>query len=531
MKKKKNIFLVLSLSLLTLMGIGCKKAFLDTAPVSSVTVENYYNTAAEVNGATGILYNSIWGSWFDKAFISIGDIMAGTAVVRGDDNYKTFYNFNILSTDGNVGATWYSCYKAAGSASVLISLFENKKTKVSNNAYLTQGIAEARFIRGFAYFYIARAFGDAPIVADPVAITEPGKYLVPRYLQKDVLRFALEDLKYAEANLPEDPYQPGRVTKYAAKGMMAKLYLYSKDYANAKAKAKEVIDYATNHPTSIGLYEDYGKMFTSAAANNNRESLFSLQWLASLNWNGGNVFQEYVAPQALLKPAPTNADGYSSVRPSLDLLNPATGYAPGDKRRGWSVMEQGFHRDSWKNEKFPNGFTYDTTGKINDMTHVFNDVRANILKYVIGPAGTGEPVSGLFTSMGTYILRYADVLLIYAEASVQSGGADATALQAFNAVHMRAGLDPVTTISMDDILHERKVEFAFEGDYWFDIQRQGFAKANQIISHQERGTLNYDGSLNTLKVSLSSPSQLFLPIPQSETVKDPALLQPAVSYY
>ncbi|RXK83234.1 RagB/SusD family nutrient uptake outer membrane protein [Filimonas effusa] len=527
MKKLASIYI-----LLLAVSVGsCKKDFLDTTPATSVTVENYYRNAAEVNGATGVLYNAVWGRWFDKAFLCVGDIMAGTAIVRGDENYKTFYNFNILSTDGPVGATWRSCYKAAGSAAVLINLFEQKKKQVGDQAYLTQGIAEARFIRGFAYFYIARAFGDAPIVDDPVMLTEPGKYLVPRYLQKDVLRYALEDLKYAEEHLGQDAYQAGRVTKWAAKGMMAKLYLYSKDYANAKLKAKEVIDYSNANPAKVGLYGDYGKMFTSASANNNKESLFSLQWLASMGYNGGNLFQEYVAPQALLKPGPTNADGYSAVRPSLDMLNPATGYATGDKRRGWSVMEQGFHRADWINDKFPNGFKYDTTAKVDDLSNTFNDVRANILKYVIGPAGGAEPVSGLFTSMGTYILRYADVLLIYAEASLLSGGIDGVALDGYNAVHTRAGLSPVSTFTIDDILHERKVEFAFEGDFWFDIQRQGFEKAKQMVGAQERGNLNFDGTLNPLKVVLTSPSQLFLPVPQAETIENPALLGEAVPYY
>lgn len=528
---KKLAYLYTALLPLLLSVAACKKSFLDTTPANSVTVENYYNTAAEVNGATGVLYNSVWWRWFDKSFLSIGDIMAGTAIVRNDINYKTFYNFNILSTDGPVGAAWRSCYKAAGSASVLINLFEQKKAQAGDQPYLTQGIAEARFIRGFAYFYIARAFGDAPIVADPVELTEPGKYLVPRHLQKDVLRFTLEDLQYAEANLGETPYQPGRVTKYAAKGMMAKLYLYTKDYANAKIKAKEVIDYATAHPDLVGLYEDYGKMFTSATANNNKESLFSLQWLASMGWNGGNVFQDYVAPQALVKPGPTNANGYSAVRPSLDMLNPATGYTPGDKRRGWSVMEQGFHRADWVNDAFPDGFLYDTTAKKNDLENVFNDTRSNILKYVIGPAGGLEPVSGQFTSMGTYILRYADVLLIYAEAALLDGGIDAIALAGYNAVHTRAGLPEVDTYTLDDILHERKVEFAFEGDYWFDIQRQGFEKAKAIIAAQERGNLNDDGTLNPLKVVLTSPTQLFLPVPQAETIENPALLAAPVPYY
>ncbi len=81
------------------------------------------------------------------------------------------------------------------------------------------------------------------------------------------------------------------------------------------------------------------------------------------------------------------------------------------------------------------------------------------------------------------------------------------------------------------LLHERKVEFAFEGDYWFDIQRQGFEKAKEMISKQERGSLNDNGTITSLKVILSSASQLFLPVPQSETVENPKLKEPAIAFY
>jgi starch-binding outer membrane protein, SusD/RagB family len=81
------------------------------------------------------------------------------------------------------------------------------------------------------------------------------------------------------------------------------------------------------------------------------------------------------------------------------------------------------------------------------------------------------------------------------------------------------------------IFHERRVEFAFEGDYWFDIQRQGFAKAQQIINSQERGTLNGDGTISHVAASFTSASQLYLPIPSDEVVADPELAKPAVPYY
>jgi len=531
--KTNRIIIFLAVAM---FGVACKKSFLDNPSETGPTTENYYTNAAEVNGATGLLYNSVWNDWSDKAFISVGDVLGGTVTgVQGNAQYNSFYNFNIQSTDGLVMDTWKSCYKAAGQASVLIHTFESKKSQVANADFLDVGIAEAKFIRGFAYFYIGRVFGDAPIVENPVELTREGAPLTPRYLQKDVLRFALEDLKFAEEHLPEIATQDGRVNKYSAKGMMSKVYLYLKDYENAKLKAKEVIDYA-NSTKRIGLNPDFQGMFTSSDIANkaNKEMLFSLRWLASMGWNGGNRYMLYVGPQPLLKPKPTGGNGYSAVVPSFDMLNASTGYVTGDQRRNWSVMQQGFHKDDWINDNFPTGFTYDTTGATSDFK-IQTGTRSNIQKYVVGPNRASEVVtSDSHNSICTYILRYADVLLIYAEAVLAGGGStgDATALAAFNEVHQRAGLVAVTgSITLDDILHERKVEFAFEGDYWFDIQRQGFAKAQQMIAAQERGTVGGNGQLTSFKATLTSAKQLYLPVPQPETVINPLLLDPAVAYY
>lgn len=532
MKKKIFLFIFLAAS-----GIACKDSFLDRPSTTQPTSDNYYNTAEQVYGGTGMLYNTVWNDWSDKAFTSVGDVLGGTVSgVAGNSQYNSFYNFNIQSTDGLIASTWNACYDAAGRASVLIQTFEAKKAQIGDQPFLTVGIAEARFIRAFAYFYIGRAFGDAPIVPNPLELTKPGQNLVPRYLQKDVLRFAIEDLKFAEENLPESPYQSGRVTKISAKGMMAKIYLYLKDYANAKAKAKEVIDYATANPSRVGLHSDYQALFTSSSiAKGNKESLFALQWITAAGWNGANRFMTYAGPAPLLRPAPTSTSAaYSAVVPSIDMLNPATGYASGDRRREWSVMEHGFFRADWKNANFPNGFRYDTTGAT-DNFKIKTGTRSNIQKYIVGPNREGEPVSAdAHSSMPTFILRYADVLLIYAEATMNGAGStsDASALEAFNAVHTRAGLPAVTSLTMDQLLHERKVEFAFEGDYWFDIQRQGLAKASQMVAAQERGTYGDNGALNSFKATIpASFSSLFLPIPQNETVSNPLLLEPAVPYY
>lgn len=505
---------------------SCSKDFLERPSQNSPTLDNYYTNAEEVNAATGYLYNQVWSSYIDKAYNCIGDILSGNALSpAGDPNYgnNTYVYYTVQSTDANLLNAWQSFYKVVGNATVLIKSFREK----GNADYLKQGIAEARFMRGVAYFYIARVFGDAPIVDDPIQLAGSGNYNVPRYKQSDVLRYALEDLQAAAEDLSETAYQKGRITKYSAIGMQAKIYLYQKDYANAAAKALEVMNSG-----KYALYPDYEKMFTSIEASNNEESLFALQWLGSGGYSYSNALQAYYAPAPLLKPDFNT--GYSSVIPSIDVLK---AYEFGDKRKRQSVMTHGYTNAAWTNANFPNGFVYDTTWKSSndDATKIKTNSRANILKYVIGPKSVGasfDTQGG--NDMCLYMLRYADILLIYAEAILGSNAStsDAQALAAFNKVHTRAGLGAVTSLTSDMILKERRVEFAFEGDYFFDIQRQGFTKAKQILEAQERGTYNWDGTgIDSYKITISSPSQLFLPIPSDEVLADPELAQPAVSYY
>jgi hypothetical protein len=523
--KNKLLYITIVLVIFT----SCKKSFLNRPSLNNPTVDNYYTTAEQVQGATSLLYNQVWYNWLDKAFHCIGEVYGGNMLTSsGDPNYgnNTYVYFTVQSTDGQDLLAWQSFYKVAGNATVLINTFKEIRSE-ANASFIDQGIAEAKFIRGVAYFFIARVYGDAPIVTDPVALAGSGNYNLPRYLQKDVLRFALEDLAAAEELLPADPYQPGRVTKYSAAGMAAKIYLYQGNYDSAAIKANEVIQSG-----KYSLYPNYTEMFTTAKANNNSESLFALQWLAG-SYSYANDIQAYAGPAPLMKP--DFGTGYSSVIPTLDLLN---AYEPNDKRKEWSVMQQGYSNPAWKNSLFPNGFSYDTTvgGGSDDAYHMTTGTRSNSLKYINGPAVNGspsDPTSAFGTSLNLYLLRYADVLLIYAEAilGANSSTADQSALDAFNLVRNRAKLPSLTSLTRQQILHERRVEFAFEGDYWFDIQRQGFTTAQQIINAQERGTVNGDGTINHVGASFTSSSQLYLPIPSDEVVADPELAKPAVPYY
>lgn len=504
---------------------GCSEEFIDRPSLSGTTTGNYYNNAEEVRAATSTLYSGLpWRNYESRAQDAIGDVMAGNMFTYTDVEYL---NFTVSAASERIGASWQAFYKIIGYANVMLKTFEEKKAAGGDASYLDPAIAECHFIRGLVYFYIARTWGAAPIITDPGATALSGNFNIPRYFQKDVLRFALEELQAAEAGLPESDI-PGRVTKYAAKALMAKLYLYNKDYANARTKAEEVINSG-----KYSLVSDYTGMFTKMSMNNNGESIFSIQHQFSQDpWGTGNIKNPDRGAGALRT---AEADAWEMYVPSLDILKE---YEFGDLRRKWSVMEHGWTNPSWKPQRanapaynafMANGFKYDTL-QPTEAGGSLSPTRANIVKYFAGPGKSfgGEPVLGQNSGNNVVLLRYADVLLIYAEAIL--GGAasttDAKALDAINKVRARAGLAPKTAINNDDILHERRVEFAFEGDYWYDIQRQGFAKARALIEKQNRGTVT-----NPTSITNFTEDKMYLPIPAGEIVQDPELGKEPVPYY
>jgi hypothetical protein len=507
------------------MLASCSKSFTDRPALDSTTLGNYYNTADEVRSLTSTLYGLPWSGYENRAMDAIGDVMAGNEYTGGTDD-PPYLNFSFASTSVRIADAWKVFYKIGGWTSEYMNALEQKKALGGNATFIDPAIAECHFFRGTVYFYIGRIWGDAPIVTEPGKTALSGDFNIPRYYQKDVLRFALEELKLAEAGLPQTDPQPGRLTTYSAKGMMAKLYLYLKDYDNAKAKAQEVM--ASNQ---YDLVADYAGMFNSSSNNNNKESLFSIQHqLAGNPWGTASQKNPDRGPSNMQT---SEASMWQLYIPSMDILS---AYEAGDQRRKGSVMEQGWSKPEWKpqnanaayNAFMANGYKYDTIQKDGEGG-IKNSTRSNIAKYVVGPGKSfgGETVLGMNTGINTIMLRYADILLIYAEAVLGNNAstADAGALAAFNKVRARAGLAAKTSITKDDILHERRVEFAFEGDYWFDIQRQGAAKAKQIIEAQNRGTADQPAHITFLD------KYMYLPIPAGEILQDPALGQDPVSYY
>jgi len=532
-KKMKNKILYIAAALLTM--VSCQEDFTVRSSLDGASLDNYYNTADEVRAGTSTLYSGLpWQGYKSRAMDNIGDLMSGNYFTYASD-YAPYINFTLSQTAPYVQYAWQAFYKVAGWSGSMLKAFEMKKSLGGDASFLDPAIAECHFMRGTAYFFIARTWGAAPIIEDPGATAIGGNYNIPRYIERDVFKFAENELILAEQGLPETDV-PGRVTTYSAKAMLAKLYLFMADYFNlseyytlAASKAHEVI---TDGPYDLVGASEYQTMFNSSSMNNNKESVFAIQHQLTQNpWGSGNQLQCDRGPSNL---STSESNMWGSYMPSLDFI---AAFEPGDNRRKATIMEQGWSMPNWKpktadadyNAFMANGYVYDTI-QPEGKGGIKTGTRTSVAKYIVGPGAAfgGEQVIGMNTGQNFMVLRFADVLLIYAEAVIGTGGStsNSDAVEAYNRVRRRALLPEKSVITKEDVLKERRIELAFEGDYWYDIKRQGFTKARQIISAQNRGSVDAANYVTTF-----SEDKMNLPLPLSEITQDPELSKDPVPYY
>ncbi len=334
---------------------------------------------------------------------------------------------------------------------------------------------------------------------------------VARNTKDEVIKAVLEDLEIAINNLETTPLnnQVGRPTKQSALGLKVKVLLFNKRWAEAAATAKEVIDLESSG--AVALSSDYGALF-DGTDKANKEVLFDVQFKAP-SVNEGNYLSEHYGPTGV-----DNGGGWGSIsyqEPMFDafymkdglpkdvspLYDPANPYANRDPRLYGSFFVPGF--TTWQGKPYTD---QNYAGQIPTLP-------LNTKKWV-----TTKDVS--FAEDGDanlILLRYADVLLMYAEAQNEAAGPDETVYAAINKVRARSQMPPVAAgLSKDQmteiIRHERKVEFSQEGLRYLDLIRWGIAE--QKINSNTRSTRNWKADTHSI-----------LPIPQSEIDANPELVQ------
>lgn len=502
---KSKVLLLVVLSTLLLFP-SCSEEFLDRPPEDSYNVDDFYQTERQVETAANHLYSRPWFNFISNVSWGIGELSSGNARTW-DPRNADFSNFAITGEHNTLTQAWESLYAVIAQSNSVINTLPVAVNPEISETVVNNSIAEARFIRATSYFYLVRIFGSVPIIANNTEyVLQP---VVPRNPVEDVYEFIKRDLQFAVDNLNDrtmgTEVQPGRVSSNSAKAMLAKIYLYEENYSMAFQLSGEVINSG-----EFELLEEYNDLFLEQN-DNNPETIFALQWDNTGRYAEGNAIQSYYANAGVTG----FSDGWAAIGPSIDLQE---AYEDDDERYYATIMEP----DAF----YPNingGYTVPET-----INHQGTNV--GIKKYVIGnPTTGGGPQS---YPNNTYILRYAELLLIHAEAAIMGGGSTSEGVDSFNMVRERAGLDPIDNPTMDDIFQERRIELALEMEFWYDVVRRGPEFAIPFLAGTERAAYDNSTTPPTYESETYTPSvdDLLFPYPSSETQSNPALLEAPVPY-
>ncbi len=527
-------------AMVSLLTTSCKKDFFNRPPQSQVTVGNYYQTTSQVQASTNGLYGSPWFGWNNKVGWAITEMSSGNGFTYSSD-VNAFITWSAPNANPEIMAAWDSPFTVIAQCNGLINNMAPTIAGVPQNM-VNNALGEAHLMRGVAYFYLVRVFGNVPIVENPLKEIDNFQTVPTNYIS-DVYKFIINDLKFAEANCSVGTAGTGHGDSGSASAMLAKVYLYMQDYTNAKAEAEKVIQSG-----EFSLLPVYENLFQTAN-NNNKESILAMQWIYNGGYDYGNSIQASWAYKSTIT---GTGDGYAVFGPTIDLQNAFKAEGGDTIRRHATIMVPGsFYPDL---DAAAGGYRFPVDGSAQNEN-------AAAKKYVVGtPADNGGKSASQASGNNTYIQRYSDVLLIDAEAilglaaGVQPGTgipmdaatSDPEALANFNAVRTRVGVPAVTSFKYSDLLLERRLEFALEQDYWFDLCRidgyktEGSATAPQphpiaigIISQQERGTYSNTANNNPViysnKLTPTDANFLF-PVPVIESATDPNLVKPPVHY-
>ena len=431
--------------LLILVLASCNK-ILDEKP-KTVAVENFYNTAQEIESAVNAIYEPLRSNNMVEQIVIL-DTHTEWGYGRGSRaDYNTMQGFNAANIN-NAGSRWNTFYLAIRNANLVIQNAP-KGTSISQEN-IQRNLGEARFLRAFSYFQLVRNWGSIPLrTEENMTMRDLAKSQID-----NIYTLIVSDLKDAENNLPEVQTLVGKPTKYSAKTMLADVYLTRGNYSEAANKANEIIqskkyalvpvtkksDFQNNlfGPTIITTPEEIFYFKYSRQPGEGSWMLWVLSHPSTGNFNFGGAYAHY-----------------------SDATNPFyTSWSDNDIRKSlWDKINFGLGANTLVSSKY---------------------IDPNAIEQNNG-AGNDLP-----------IYRYADALLIYAEATcMASTGPTVAGIEALNQVHRRAyGKDPNVPSAVDFkiadyskdafqdlVLKERAYEFIFEGKRWYDLKRTGKAAA------------------------------------------------------
>ncbi|GAB3221419.1 RagB/SusD family nutrient uptake outer membrane protein [Spirosoma arcticum] len=480
-----NILKLASVSSLLLLASGCGDQYITLAPVTSAYTSNFYKTEADMvnamNGTYSVLQrNGLFGR--EHIFADITSDDASTVSGACITGYCDFDNLTI--TTGGTGASdvlnarWSDAYAGIYRSNAVLSRIAGATV---SEATRTRIIGEAKFLRALFYFTLVRTFGDVPLTLKELSSAESFEY--GRDPAAKVYDQIIRDLAEAATALPATygPADLGRATSGAANALLGTVYLTLKNYAEAEKALKKVID--TN---AYALLPNYADVFATNNANN-KEIIFAVAYKRT---NGeGSPFNTLFAPESSGSAIANGATGV--LVPTIDLLN---SFEKGDKRLDISIAT----------------YTY-TNGTTRLYTRKYADPGA-----AAGDADNDWPV-----------LRYSDVLLMYAEAQNEQNNVSGAATQ-LNLVRARAGLNAKTNLTQaimrDALAQERRVELCFEGHRWWDLVRTGTVSTT-LNQYFTKNNITSGGTVLQIK-----SHQTLFPVPQNQIDVNPTKIKQNPGY-
>lgn len=534
---------------------SCADDFLDQENSYQLSQENYFDSDAAVQSSTSALYNYVWYDFNDKFYYGMGDGRANNITAQYSDYIYPYTNFTDNSLSQGLTQAWGSLYSVVSQSNNTINNIKTKCTSNVSESAKVKAMAEARFMRGLAYWYIGTLWGCGIIYENVADMVD--NYVVPAQPRADVIEFAIRDMEYAAKNLPTTQGDKGRITKYAAFGMLSRLYLsmaglttsgpydgtnVATDF-NRGSRNEYYLDLAKKAALKVikesdaKLLDSYAELWGASTINNNSESLFQLQFIAGDGVGGaGQSMTRFLAWSTMV--ADTNAWGgatycsYDLWEEFKEYLDENLGTVVDDAiRRHYSVASYG--------ESYPELSADASDPYVYGVTESAGSQGANIKKYVIGT----KKVNGFSTvnnsGINSYMLRLAEVYLNYVEAVLGNAESttDADAIKYFNMIRRRAGVAEKTKLTYEDLRHEYRVEFAFEGLYWYQLVRRSYYKQQEVVNYvnnQNRNASYYESSTHTYKLSdtyvapgagvaTATAKSLTLPMADTDQTKNPYL--------
>lgn len=517
----KKYIKLLTISSLFVLG-ACSQDFLDTEPSTSKVEENFYKTTTDAYQGLVAVYDILQREAYGGPLLiseqASDDCFGGYGIADAQADVEWDRFLYVSNKDMNIDV-WKNSYLGIYRANILLENLD-KIDWGTNTALKTRYEAEARFLRAHFHFQVAKMFGDIVPLDHTIASSE---FQLPRQSAEVTYALIASDLKFAADNLGNENYSQagnanfGRITKWAAEAYLARTFLFYTDYyqkpdlAGVVTKTDAVTyinDVVSN--SGHGLVSNFANLWLAASFANfvgedNKEMVWSVRFNGSgkgdFNLNEGNRFQVNIAPRGgAIGPYATGWGGAPVNKKLYDA------YETGDTRRDATII-------SYRTETF-NGtpLNFDATAREQRQYTGYS-----WKKYcpITNAAGTAvvEANGGNF-QIDNYqdyaIIRYADVLLMAAELNLGTNiplaqtNYDQVRNRAFNNTTHRL------TVSKQNIMNERRLELALEGQRYFDLIRQGMVVTKNAIDN-----VDADPQFN---INFRAATLGFFPFPQSQIV-------------